>query len=165
MDRGFEYDVVLDVCRKWSWARLQAVKGTDKLRAQTYRQAAVEGTIRWDLNVDQVKDRLHRQLFETETQGSGYIHLPTDTPPEVYSHWRNEHKVLRSKGVNRVAVWEPVTEHAKQHLWDCLVYATAAAGVGEWLGPYVPPSDAVKRDEPTRSPAGDNLLDDVSLEW
>jgi len=129
---------------------------------------AVEGTVRWDLNVDQVKDRLHRQLFETETQGPGYIHLPMDAPPEVDSHWCNEHKVMRSKGVNRVAVWEPVTEHAEQHLWDCLVYATAAAmiaGVGERLGPYVPPSCAVKRDEPSRSSAGDNFLDDVSLEW
>ena len=36
MDCGFEYDVVLDVCRKWAYARLQAIKGADKLRARTY---------------------------------------------------------------------------------------------------------------------------------
>jgi phage terminase large subunit GpA-like protein len=164
MDCGFEYDVVLDVCRKWGYARLQAVKGTDKLRARTYNHTAVEGTIRWDLNVDQVKDRLHRQLFETEAQGPGYIHLPADAPPEVFAHWCNEHKVMRSKGVHRVGVWEPVTEHADQHLWDCLVYATAAAmiaGVGERLGPYVPPTTIIERALPEPRRTSDSFMDDL----
>ncbi|MEN6428066.1 MAG: terminase gpA endonuclease subunit [Phycisphaerales bacterium] len=166
MDCGFEYSVVLDVCRKWAYTGLQAVKGTDKLRAQTYRHTAVEGTVRWDLNVDQIKDRLHRQLFETEAQGPGYVHLPADTPPEVFAHWCNEHKVMRSKGVHRVAVWEPITPHAEQHLWDCLVYATAAAmiaGVGK-LGPYVPPAPAPQRDLPKPRLAGDDFMDGVSLD-
>jgi len=166
IDCGFEYDVVLDVCRRWAYARLQAVKGTDKLRAQTYHRTAVEGTLRWDLNVDQVKDRLHRQLFETEAQGPGYIHLPADAPPELFAHWCNEHKVMRSKGVHRVGVWEPVTDHADQHLWDCLVYATAAAmiaGVGERIGPYAP-SEPPPRPLPRPRPPEDDLLDGVSLD-
>jgi len=148
IDCGYEYDVVLDVCRQYGYLRLRPVKGTDKLKATTYKQTPCEGTARWDVNVDQIKDRLHRQLYETETPGPGYIHLPADAPPEIFTHWCNEHKVMKVRGVSRVGVWEPVTEHAPQHLWDCAVYATVAgmvAGVGEKLGPYVAPATAPAR--------------------
>ena len=60
---------------------------------------------------------------------------------------------------------EIMTAHADQHLWDCLVYAATAAmigGVGERLGPCVPPTAIIKRELPEPRGGTSSFMDDLS---
>ena len=99
--------------------------------------------VRYHLNVNSIKDRLFRLLFETAEPGPGYFHLPRDTSAEIKAHLTSEEQRIFYKGFAKQAVWQPKKGGGPNHLWDCGVYATAAAelaGVGRLEAPVFKPT-------------------------
>jgi len=158
IDAGYHTDAVIDWVRgrrAGGFDRLWPVAGSRHVTGSTYRRHKVdEQLIRYDLNVNRLKDRLFRQLFKTVRPGPGYYHLPGDITDDVLAHLVAEHSIDDPKSQNGGTIWVPKAKHLPNHVWDLLVYGAVAAeivGVGE-LGEYVPPAPA-----PARAPGGDDL--------
>jgi phage terminase large subunit GpA-like protein len=141
IDCGFNYDTVIDVARTLTMEGLPVVpvRGRDSVRNHTMARARVEGPTelyRYDLNTDMIKNRLHREMFVTDTPGPGFFHLPQGLSLEILQHLTSEECGIDPKtGKGR---WKVKAGSLANHAWDCTVYATAGAeivGVGE-MGTY-----------------------------
>ena len=141
IDTGYRGSVVEDFCRQNAYLRAIPVRGDDAVKARIYRKSPIDAhLVRYHLNVNSIKDRLFRLLFETAEPGPGFFHLPRDTSAEIKAHLTSEEQRVFYKGFTKQAVWQPKKGGGANHLWDCGVYATAAAelaGVGRLEAPIV----------------------------
>jgi phage terminase large subunit GpA-like protein len=165
VDCGYHWESVMDWCRV-SEAPLIPVRGEDRVTKRTYNMVKEKETdmVRYDLNTNAIKDRLYHGYWETQDPGPGYAHLPAGTMPEVLQHLASEDKVLIPKGDRHVALWQPKSEHTPNHLWDCEVYATAAAEIsGLWALDRLPPSPppAARPAKGKGEPKPPGFLDDL----
>jgi phage terminase large subunit GpA-like protein len=157
--------MVIDFCRQNAHLRVIPVRGDDAVKAQVYRRSRVDETVtRYHLNTVDIKDRLYRLLFETAAPGPGFFHLHRDTSAEVKAHLCSEEQRVLWHGTRKEVVWRPKKGAGPNHLWDCCVYATAAAeiiGVGR-LAPVAtrptrPPERRATEDAPRSGGFLDNL--------
>lgn len=114
------------------------VMGDDRLAKQPWRVGAAAGgrLKRYDLNVTMYKDALWRGYFEAIDPGPGYGHLHRDTQYWVLEQLTSETKDIERRGDRIVWVGWTVKQGRANHLWDCHVYARAAAEIrGLWSLP------------------------------
>ena len=129
VDCGYHTDTVIDFCRQCTESNLIAVRGDDKVRTRVYHAFKLPDnkSVRYDLNVTILKDRLYRLLFESTTPGPGYFHLPCDVTEEILGHFTSEEKrVVRSR-YRQELKWVLKDSGKANHIWDASVYATFAA--------------------------------------
>jgi len=105
--------------------------------------------------------RLFRLLFETSAPGSGFFHLHRETSEEIKGHLTSEEQRVYWKGFTKEIRWVRKEGGGPNHLWDCCVYATAAAelaGVGLLRAPKPAPAPQPQRQPKRR---GSGFLDDL----
>ena len=76
----------------------------------------------------EMKDRLYRLLYETNTPGPGYMHLPADTTDEVFEQLASEEQRKVRSGSHYDTIWVQKGSRPN-HLWDCSVYSAFAAEI------------------------------------
>lgn len=129
IDCNYRKEVVLDFCRQCTELPIIPVRGDDTVKG-SHRAVNEGGIKRFDLNVNRLKDKLYRMLYESKTPGSGYFHLHQDTSEETIKQLSSEEiRTIYSKGKKPKKGWLPKTENKDNHLWDCTVYATFAAEI------------------------------------
>jgi len=129
VDCGYHTDTVIDFCRQCTESNLIAVRGDDKVKTRVYHAFKLPDgkSVRYDLNITILKDRLYRLLFESTTPGPGYFHLPYDVTEEILGHFTSEEKrVVRSRYRQELR-WVLKDSGKPNHIWDASVYATFAA--------------------------------------
>lgn len=134
IDCGEWQDVVFDFCLKMQKMGIPVVpmkgSGTGKYDIFTTAPVLNKSLLRYDLNVNNIKDRLYRLLYETADSGPGFWHLHAGTSQEVLEHLSSEQQVPEKMSIRKTKlVWLPKAEHKPNHLWDAAVYATAAAEI------------------------------------
>nr|UVX40313.1 MAG: terminase large subunit [Bacteriophage sp.] len=78
------------------------------------------------VNVDKYKDVIASQLKRPMYQYGAFM-FHADTEIEYAEQMISEHKIVEIKNNREVYTWVPKTSHAKNHYWDCEVYASLAA--------------------------------------
>jgi terminase, large subunit len=79
------------------------------------------GATLWAVGTDTAKDLLHGR-FEVMTPGPGFVHFPTDMPPEFYSQLTSEARVpVRTARGDEFRWVKP--NGARNEVLDCTVYA------------------------------------------
>lgn len=78
------------------------------------------------VNIDKYKDVIASQLKRPMYQYGAFM-FHADTEIEYAEQMTNEHKIVEIKNNREVYTWVPKTSHAKNHYWDCEVYASLAA--------------------------------------
>jgi phage terminase large subunit GpA-like protein len=132
-ERDEESTVVYDFCLRFPEGTLIPIMGfgRERMHSMPYRRHDVIGKAlkRFDLNVDNGKDRLWQSLYDKERQpGPGYMHLPSDMPDEYLRQLASEcQAVKRSRSGREIVVWETKEGFRDNHLWDACVYADFAA--------------------------------------
>lgn len=129
IDCNYRKEVVLDFCRQCTELPIIPVRGDDSVKG-SHRAAPEGGIKRFDLNVNRLKDKLYRMLYESKTPGPGYFHLHQDTTEEIIKQLTSEEvRTIYSKSKKPKKGWLPKVESKDNHLWDCAVYATFAAEI------------------------------------
>lgn len=127
--------------------RVQAIKGTIKgerpvsPRLVTYKppggQSPFDVTLNL-VNVHYFKDVLSVRIHEKV--GGVELWQECQGIDNVYcEHMTSEHRVLERDGQKARMVWRPITKGRPNHLWDCTVYACAAADM--MRVDLIPPDD------------------------
>ena len=129
VDCGYLPDVVRDFIQQASEVNIIAVRGDPSVKARLFRAVKMTGStvIRYDLNVNAIKDRLHRLMYQSTVPGPGYFHLHSETSGEVLDHLAAEEQKVYRKGKKTVTTWVIKEGHKANHLFDCDVYADFAA--------------------------------------
>lgn len=167
IDTGYRPEVIKDFCRKCKELDIIPVRGDDSVWTRPFRAVKIAGgtMIRYDLNVNEYKNRLYRLLFDSAVPGPGYWHLNADTTEETLSHLTAEeqrHPVRPRRKRGHELVWMLKKEHTPNHLWDCKLYSSFAA---ELCGAHSLPSlEEIKPKQTKKKRSGrsgflDNLPD------
>ena len=130
IDCGYRPDVIVDFCRKCTELSIVPVRGDDSVKTRPYRAVRIAGGLltRYDLNVNEYKNRLYRLLFEAATPGAGFWHLHKGTDEQTLGHLTSEEQIpLRTRRGRTQMVWTLKHEHVPNHLWDAKVYSAFAA--------------------------------------
>ncbi len=129
VDCNYQMQVALDFCSQCKELNIVPVRGDAHVRNQVFRSKKIEGgwTIRYDLNVDRIKDRIFYQLYENDVPGSGYWHLNADTTEDTISQLASEHQKTVRAGNRTETIWVPKDSHRPNHIWDCKVYSSFVA--------------------------------------
>ncbi|GAF76494.1 unnamed protein product, partial [marine sediment metagenome] len=137
IDIGYRPGEVTDFISQCKELDLIPVRGDPSVRTRPYRTVKIAGGTmnRYDLNVNNYKNRLYRLLFGSPVPGPGYWHLHADTDDEVLSHLTAEEQrlVRHPRRQKYELVWTLKKEHRANHLWDCKIYSSFAA---EQLGAH-----------------------------
>jgi len=128
LDCNYRPDTVFDFCRRCTETKIIPVRGDDSVRNKMFRATKVAGgtLIRYDLNVNDIKNRLFRLLYESSLPGPGYYHLHAETTEDTLSQLCSEEQRRIRRRRNSEIVWVVKSSHRANHLWDCDVYATFA---------------------------------------
>lgn len=128
IDCGYRPDVVFDFCRR-SPVNVVPVRGDDSVRSRVFRASKVAGgtMIRYDLNVNVIKDNVFRMLFESQTPGPGFMHLHAETNEDVLNQLASEHQIRIRKGSRSIVIWVKKDSHRANHFLDLTVYNTFIA--------------------------------------
>lgn len=134
-DCGYRPEVMQNFAQR-SPAKVLLLRGAPHVMARMYSKIPVAGGTmdRYDLNVNAYKDRVYRKLFENETAGAGYMHLPSDISDEILDHLTSEEMVKEMVRGKEVHIWQMKDGHRQNHTWDLVVYNEF---VGEVAGAYV----------------------------
>jgi len=150
IDRQYNSETVDAFCCHYAgMLPIIPVMGDDRLNKQPWRVGAAAGgrLKRYDLNVTMYKDALYRGYFEAIAAGPGYGHLHRETEYWVLEQLTSETKEIERHGERIVWIgWKQKPGRAN-HLWDCSVYARAAAEIrGLWTlaDPSAPKQEAPK---------------------
>jgi phage terminase large subunit GpA-like protein len=168
MDSGFKTNEVYSFCRTQAEI-FRPVKGYEHLSGAPIKVSHLEkdsrgrvipgGISLWNLDVTYFKDKVNR--FIHGEPGSPYEwHLPQGLPEDYFQQMTAEQKTLkRDRKTGKVSeVWELQTEGRPNHVWDCEVYAAAAADmmmVYNWR-----PEPEVETFRPEQ-PAGESWIPDL----
>ena len=129
VDSGYRPDPIFDLCRQATELDMIPVHGDDSVRTRVFRAIKNPGSpvIRYDLNVNNIKDRLYRLMYESDQPGPGYYHLPVDCDEDTLAQLASEEQRVIRAGRRQNTSWFPKTSGRDNHLWDCNVYADFAA--------------------------------------
>ena len=157
IDRQYNADAVDSFCVRCAGAApIIPVAGDDKLKKQTWQVGHTAGgrLKLYRLNVTAYKDALFRAYFEATVPGAGYGHLHSSTEYIVLEHLTSEKKIIERKGEKITWIgWVPKSGGLANHLWDCSVYARAAADIaGMWNLPN--PDETKQEFVPIGKPVG-----------
>jgi len=156
IDRQYNSETVDALCvYAAATAPVIAVMGDDKLSRQSWAVSKSAGGVLavYRLNVTMYKDALYRGYFESTVAGPGYGHLHSGTEQVTLEHLTSEKKIIERKGERITWIgWVPKSGNRANHLWDCDVYARAAADIaGLWT--LADPSAQKKEFIPAGKPA------------
>jgi phage terminase large subunit GpA-like protein len=132
-ERDEESTVVYDFCLKFPEGTVIPVMGygRDRMHNMPYKRRDVIGKAlhRYDLNVDNGKDRLWQSLYDKDKQpGPGYMHLPDNLPIDILRQLASEcQRVKRGRTGHEIVVWEKKEGFKENHTWDTCNYADFAA--------------------------------------
>ena len=132
IDCGYHTDTVVDFTLQCTESNVIAVRGDDRVKSTVYRAFKMpdKQTVRYDLNVGLLKDRLYRLLFESAAPGPGFMHLPADMPEDYLKHLVSEEKrLMRTSRYKTQLRWVMKHGVTQNHIWDAMVYAAFAAEV------------------------------------
>ncbi len=137
IDSAYRTEEVYDYCRLHH-PEAKAVRGQDKLKAPWVASKIdyhpmtggriAGGIILWHIDSNYFKDKIHRLVGITPGD-PGEWHLHSETTIEYLKQFCAEHKILirdRRTGKTREE-WQTITAGTPNHLFDCEVYAAAAA--------------------------------------
>jgi len=167
IDCNYRPDTVLDFCRSVNEQDIIPVRGDDTVKTRPFRATKTSDglSIRYDLNVNILKDRLYRLLFESKVPGPGYFHLPKNVPQYVLEHLCSEEQRTVRTGRRTSITWMLKTAHTPNHIWDCCVYAAFAAelaGARTLADPAMLEQLKKQRDQQQqKSRRGGGFLDDL----
>lgn len=100
----------------------QPVKGRKSFVDVNERGRVIKrGATLWLVGTDTAKDLLHGR-FEVAQPGPGYVHFPTDMPPEFYAQLTAESRVLAKTARGDDYRWVK-PGGARNEVLDCTVYA------------------------------------------
>jgi phage terminase large subunit GpA-like protein len=128
VDCGYRTDTVQDFCRQCTESRVLPVRGDDRVKNAPYHAFKLPDrvSIRYDINVHLIKDRLYRLLFDCQRPGPGYFHLPAETSQETLQQLASEEKrTFRIRGRHQ-SLWVQKSGRPN-HIWDACVYASFVA--------------------------------------
>ncbi len=131
--RDEESTVVYDFCLKFPEGLVIPVMGygRERMHNMPYKGRDVIGKAlkRFDLNVDNTKDRSWQTLFNKDKQsGPGYMHLPANLPMEFLRQLASEcQRVKRTRTGKEIVTWQKKEGFNENHLWDANGYADFAA--------------------------------------
>ncbi len=128
IDMGYNTETVKNFCRRYRASvhrgQLIPIRGTPQRMTKHYKKMNEDSSMAvYEINTLLYKDQLYRQLYESETPGGGYLHLPHDTPGDVLGELCSEHRVIK----NNYPTWAPKKEGLANHSWDVLGYNLFAA--------------------------------------
>lgn len=127
IDCNYRKEVVLDFCRQCTELPIIPVRGDDSVKG-SHRTVDEAGIKRFDLNVNRIKDRLYRLLYESKSPGPGYFHLHKETDEQTIKQLTSEEvRTIYAKGKKPWRGWVIKPDKRDNHLWDCAVYALFAA--------------------------------------
>jgi phage terminase large subunit GpA-like protein len=129
IDCNYRPHTVIDFCSQCTEVDIVPVRGDPHVKASVSRAKKLEDgkTIRYDLDVDILKSRLHRLLFQAKVPGPGYMHLYKDIPEEYLEQLASEEqRTVRTKRRNETK-WVLKNEHQPNHIFDLSGYATFIA--------------------------------------
>ena len=80
IDVGYRPEVINDFCSQCKELDIIQVRGDDSVRTRPFRAIKIAGgtMIRYDLNVNEYKNRIYRLLFDSAVPGPGYWHTNKD---------------------------------------------------------------------------------------
>lgn len=131
--RDEESTVVYDFCLRFPEGVVLPVMGygRERMHNQSYKVRDVIGKAlkRFDLNVDNAKDKSWQTLFNKEkSPGPGYMHLPNNLPNEFLRQLASEsQKIKRTRTGKEIVTWSKKEGFSENHLWDANGYADFAA--------------------------------------
>lgn len=138
IDSGYRTGEVYEFCSRYLEI-VRPIKGKDTLGGMPFRVSTIErlpsgqilpeGLSLWTIDTNFFKDKLNRLIKSTKEHGPGGWFLDKDTANDYILQMCSEHKtIIHDKKNRRVREeWQPVSDHAQTHYWDCEVYNTAAA--------------------------------------
>lgn len=104
----------------------QPIKGRKSFVDVNERGRTIKrGATLWMVGTDTAKDLLHGR-FEVAQPGPGYVHFPTDLPPEFYAQLTAESRVLAKTARGDDYRWVKPAG-ARNEVLDCTVYALFSA--------------------------------------
>lgn len=128
VDSGYDNDAVYKFARKHR-PIVDASKGFGGSRLQPCKLAHPRpGVRRWDFNADFWKDKLAR-FIQVEDDEPGAWCLPKDLPADYFAQMTSESRVFTRKYGRTFSSWQPVTDRAPNHGWDCETLNVVAADI------------------------------------
>lgn len=104
----------------------QPIKGRKSFVDVNERGRTIKrGATLWLVGTDTAKDLLHGR-FEVAQPGPGYVHFPTDMPPEFYAQLTSESRVLAKTARGDDYRWVKPAG-SRNEVLDCTVYALFSA--------------------------------------
>lgn len=165
VDCGDFQEEVIEFCARMQSKGLAVipVKGSGLGKYEIYKSEKIRGgkMLRYDLNVNNIKNRLFRLLYEVKDSGPGFWHLHSETSQEVLEHLTSEHQIAEKVSLRKTRlIWQPKGEHKANHLWDAAVYATAAAEIAG-VHTLRAPKPAAPNVPAEKKKRGTGFLDDL----
>jgi phage terminase large subunit GpA-like protein len=131
IDAGFNFEVVMNFCRKCTFAPVVPLKGDDHVRGiytrndKTYKPLSL-----YLLNVNEIKNSCFETLHRAETPGPGYTQIPADIEYYIVQELCSEQQVIEKNKARKIYRWVPKNEsHPNNHAWDLFVYCRALADI------------------------------------
>jgi len=135
IDSGYRTSEVYGFVRLYPRAR--AIKGASRKPARPYMSNMIDvhpvtgkrlrrGVRVWTLDTEFFKDFIFRRMGLAPDHERGW-HVHGDITLDYADQITSEHKLTVRRGRSEWEEWQPKTKGAKNHLWDCEVYAAAAA--------------------------------------
>lgn len=141
IDSGYRTEEVYDYCLQIQSQMGNIVlpcKGEFNLKSESrFRKKVIDnvnatetkaglGQTIYLVNVDKYKDVIASQMQRPMYKYGAFM-FHADTEIEYAEQMTSEHKVVEIKNNLETYTWVPKTSHAKNHYWDCEVYASLAA--------------------------------------
>lgn len=144
MDARHRREEVYDIARRYPDI-VRPIQGVERDDANPWTTTKVDKhpttgaayprtLILWSCNVGVFKDKVAAHLAVGSKPGvHRAVHLHVNPDPEFMAHMESEHKVIvRGEKTRRPRErWVPKEGHRANHLWDCTVYAFAAADLAK----------------------------------
>lgn len=130
IDVAYNITVGINFCASITWANVVPVRGDTRVSG-IYRKNDKDHfpIIRYDLNVNAIKNTVHELLHRAEVPGPGYMEIPKDCDFELIKQLCSEQQIIETKGGRPHYIWKSKGEHRDNHWWDNTVYCKAMADI------------------------------------
>lgn len=131
VDSGFRTDEVYEFCRLHRPVTWPSKGSNSAVLQTTFRISKPDPTgkvLLWTFKADFMKDKLSRLLSAKPGEpGEWAVHQEIDE--EYVRQMTSERRVMKREKGKRYSTWEPITESAANHIFDCEVLNVLAAEV------------------------------------